>query len=145
MICFKCLLHMKEHLYKVIPVTFMEISSRLNGTWKNISKESTYIMLVPSQTYKDFWQLLQNPKVPKIVQEFSNHTQRFTTPYYSDQDNPFEFWVLSLLEFFLVLSQIDILIFVTIWGSLKVVSPFEFFSFITICIFEFHHNLSFWV
>ena len=90
LICFKCLLHMKKHLYEVIPVTFVERSSRLNGTWKNISKKSTYIILVPSQRYQDFWQLLQNPKVPKIVLGFSNHAQRFTPPYYLDVDNPFK-------------------------------------------------------
>ena len=88
LICFKCLLDMKKHLYKVIPVTFVERSSRLNGTWKNISKKSTYIILVPSQTYTDFWQLLKNPKVPEIVLGFSNHAQRFTQPYYLDVDNP---------------------------------------------------------
>ena len=43
--------------------------------------------MVTSQTYKDFWQLLQNPKVPKIVLGFSNHAQRFTPPYYLDVDN----------------------------------------------------------
>ena len=30
--CFKCLLHMKKHLYEVISVTYAERSSRLNGT-----------------------------------------------------------------------------------------------------------------
>ena len=65
LLCFKCLLHMKKHLYEVIPVTFVERSSRLNGTWKNICKKSTYIILVPSQRYQNFWQLLQNPKFPK--------------------------------------------------------------------------------
>ena len=34
LICFKCLFHIKKHLYQVIPVTFVESSSRLNGTWK---------------------------------------------------------------------------------------------------------------
>ena len=56
---------------------------------KNIIKKSTYIILVPSQRYQDFWQLLQNQKVPKIVLGFSNHAQRFTQPYYLDVDNPF--------------------------------------------------------
>ena len=88
LISFKCLLHMKKHLYKVIPVTSVERSSRLNGTWKNTGQKSTYIILVPSETYKDFWQLLLNPKVPMIVLGFSNHAQRFTPPYYLDVDNP---------------------------------------------------------
>ena len=105
LICFKCLLHMKKHLYEVIPVTFVERSSRLNGTWKNISKKSTYIILVPSQRYQDFWQLLQNPKVPKIVLGFSNHAQRFTPPYYLDVDNPFVFLSLCHTVSFWVLSQ----------------------------------------
>ena len=89
LICFKCLLHMKKNLYEVIPVTFAERSSRWNGTWKNISKQCIYIILVPSQRYQDFWQLLKNPKVPKIVLGFSNHAQRFTPSYYLDVDNPF--------------------------------------------------------
>ena len=93
LVCFKCLLHMKKHLYEVIPVTFVERSSRFNGPWKNITKKSTYIILVPSQRYQDFWQLLQNQKVPKIVLGFSNHTQRFTSPYYLDVDNPFAQYV----------------------------------------------------
>ena len=53
-------------------------------------KKSTYIILVPSQRYQDFWRLLQNPKCPMNVFGFSNHTQRFTPPYYLDVDNPFE-------------------------------------------------------
>ena len=88
LICFKCLLNMKKHLYEVIPVTFVERSSRWNDTWKNISKKTTYIILVSSQRYQDFWQLLQNPKVPKIVLGFSNHAHRFTSPYCLDVDNP---------------------------------------------------------
>ena len=32
LICFKCLLHMKKHLYEVISVTFVERSLRLNST-----------------------------------------------------------------------------------------------------------------
>ena len=32
LICFKCLLHMNKHLYEAIPVTFVERSSRINGT-----------------------------------------------------------------------------------------------------------------
>ena len=87
LICLKCLLHMKKHLHEVLPVPFVERSSSLNGTWKNNSKKSTYYILVPSQRYYDFWQLLQNPKVPKIVLGFSNHTQRYTPPYYLDVDN----------------------------------------------------------
>ena len=43
LICFKCLLHMKKHLYEVISVTFVEISSRFNGTWKNINKKDIKI------------------------------------------------------------------------------------------------------
>ena len=54
LICFKRLLHMKEHLYEVISVIFVERSSRLNGTWKNINKKSTYTILGPSQRYQDF-------------------------------------------------------------------------------------------
>ena len=88
LICFNCLLHMKKHLYEAILVTFVERSLRLNGTWKNISKKFSYIILVSSQRYQDFRQLLQNPKVPKIVLGFSNHAQRFTPPYYLDVDNP---------------------------------------------------------
>ena len=61
---------------------------------KKILKKQ-YIILVPSQTYKDFWKLLQNPKVPKIVLGFSNHAQGFTPPYYLDVDNPF--WHLNHL------------------------------------------------
>ena len=57
---------------------------------KNISKKSTYIILVPSQRYQDFRQLLQNPKVPQIVLGFSIHAQKFTPPYYLDVDNPFD-------------------------------------------------------
>ena len=90
LICFKYLLHMKEHLYEVISVTFVEKSSRLNGTWKNINKKSTCNILVPSQRYQDFWLLLQNQKTPQNVLGFSNHAQRFTPPYYLDVDNPFE-------------------------------------------------------
>ena len=41
LICFKCLFHMKKHLYEAIPVTFVERSSRLKGTWKNICNKST--------------------------------------------------------------------------------------------------------
>ena len=89
LICFKCLLRMKKHIYKVIPFTFVGRSSRLNGKWKNITKKRTYIMLVPSQRYQYFWQLLQTPKVPKIVLGFSNHAHRFTPPYFLDIDNPF--------------------------------------------------------
>ena len=55
---------------------------------KNMSKKSTYIILVPSQRYQDFCQLLQNAKVNKIVLGFSNHAQRFTPHYYLDVDNP---------------------------------------------------------
>ena len=62
--CFKCILHMKKHLYEVLSVIFVERSLRLNGTWKNISKKSTYITLVPSQRYQDSWQLLKIKKVP---------------------------------------------------------------------------------
>ena len=54
LICFKCLFHMKEHFYEVICVMFVERSSSLNGTRKNINKKSTYIILVPSQRYQDF-------------------------------------------------------------------------------------------
>ena len=54
---------------------------------KNISKKSRYVILVPSQIYQDFWQHLKNPKVPKIAMGFSNHAQRFTSPYYLDVDN----------------------------------------------------------
>ena len=82
LICFKWVLHMKKHFYVVIPVAFVERSSRLYGIWKNIYKKSTYIILVPRQRYQDFWQLLQNPNV-------SNHAQRFTPPYYLDVNNPF--------------------------------------------------------
>ena len=81
LICFNCLLHMKNHLYKVISVTFVERSSRLNGTWKNISKKNVYIICVPSQRYQYFLQLFQNPKFPKDVLRFSKHTQIFTPPY----------------------------------------------------------------
>ena len=31
---------MKKHLYEAIYVTFVEISSRVNGTWKNIYKKA---------------------------------------------------------------------------------------------------------
>ena len=62
--CCKCLLHIKKHLYEVIPVRFVERSSILNVNWKNICKKSTYIFLVPS------------------------HAKRFTPPYYLDVDNP---------------------------------------------------------
>ena len=68
---------------------FVERSSRLNGTWINICKKSTLIILVCSQRYQDFCQLLQNLKFPKNVLGFSNHAQRFTPPYYLDVDNPF--------------------------------------------------------
>ena len=104
LICFKCLLHMKKHFYEVILVTFVEISSWLNGAWKNISKKSTYFILVPSQRYQDFWQLLQNQKVPKIVLGFSNHAQRFTPPYYLNVDNPLEKKNLAKNIFFLYFS-----------------------------------------
>ena len=50
--------------------------------------KSTYIILVPSQRYQDFWQLLQNPKFPKNVLGCSNHAQRFNPPYYLDVNNP---------------------------------------------------------
>ena len=40
--------------------------------------------MIPSQIYQDFWELLQNPKTPKIVLDFSNHAQRFNPPYYVD-------------------------------------------------------------
>ena len=93
---FKCLLHMKKHLYEVIPVTFVERSSRLNGKSKNLWKKSKYNILVPNERYQDFWQLLQNPKFHKNVLGFSNHAQRFTPPHYLDVDNPFKvkgFWI----------------------------------------------------
>ena len=48
---------------------------------KKHKHKSTFIILVPSQRYKNFWQLLQNPKFPKTVLGFSNHAQRFTPPY----------------------------------------------------------------
>ena len=88
--CFKCLLHMIKHIDEVIPATLVERSSRINGTRKNISKKSIYIILVPSQRYQDFWQLLQNPKFPKNVLGFSNHAQRFSPPYYLYVDNPLD-------------------------------------------------------
>ena len=56
---FKCL-HMKKHLHEVISETFVERSSRLNSLLKNISKKTTYNILVPSQRYQDFWQLSQS-------------------------------------------------------------------------------------
>ena len=34
LICFKCILLMKEHMYEVISVMFVERSSRINGSWK---------------------------------------------------------------------------------------------------------------
>ena len=62
---------------------------------KNFSKKSIFIILVPIHRYKDFWQLLQNPIVPKIVRGFSNHAQRLTLPYHLDVENPLK---LSLLN-----------------------------------------------
>ena len=78
-------------------VTFVERSSRLNGTWKIIRKK--YIVLAPSQRYPDFWQLLDNTKIVKILLGFSNHAHRFTLPYYLDVDNPLLY---CLLLFFIV-------------------------------------------
>ena len=54
-------------------------------------------------------------------------------------------WVLSQLDFFefgqILSLGFKFLNFVTLW--VLGLSPFEFMSFITICVFEFHHNLSF--
>ena len=51
LICLKCVLLMKENLYKAISVTSVERSSRLNDTGKNINKNSICIILVPTQRY----------------------------------------------------------------------------------------------
>ena len=151
---------MKKHLYEVIPVTFVVRSSRLNGTWKNIWKKSTYNILVPNERYQDFWQLLQNHKFPKNILGFSNHAQRFTPPYYLDVDNPFKFlrmvtiwvWVLSQFEFLSFITNwvLEFCHHSSFWVSsqlwvLWVWSQFEFLSYITIWAYKFDHNLSFWV
>ena len=47
LICFECLLHMKKHLYEVLPVTVVEQSSRLNGTWKNICNKANTLFWFP--------------------------------------------------------------------------------------------------
>ena len=62
---------------------------------KTLAKKHIHY-LIPSPSYQDFWQLLQNPKVPKIVLGLSNHAQRFTPPYYLDVDNPFNKKFMSL-------------------------------------------------
>ena len=88
--CFKCLLHMNTHIYKVILVICVEKSSRWNSRWENIRKKSTNIFLVPSQIYQDSRHLFQNPKDHQSVMGFSNRAQRFTTPYHLDVDSPFQ-------------------------------------------------------
>ena len=67
---------------------------------KNIFLQSTYIILVPSQRYQDFWQLLQNLKVAKIVLGFSNHAQRFSPPYYLYVDNPLD--IIKAFTYYLI-------------------------------------------
>ena len=52
LIWFKCLLHMKKHLYEVIPVSLVERSSRINGTWTNISKKAHTIFWFPVKDIK---------------------------------------------------------------------------------------------
>ena len=52
LICSKCLLHMNKHLYEVRPVTFVERSSRLNGTSKNISKKAHKLFWFPVKDIK---------------------------------------------------------------------------------------------
>ena len=74
---------------------FGERSSRLNGTWKNICKNSTHIILVLSPRYQDFGQHLLNPKIFKKVLGFSIHAQRFTPLYYLDVGNPVRQYLLS--------------------------------------------------
>ena len=79
LIYFKCLLHMKKHLYEVITVTFVERSSRLNGTWKNISKKSTYIFLFPvndikiSDNFYNILNFLRTFWAPGIMHKYLLH------------------------------------------------------------------------
>ena len=40
--CFKCLLNMNKHIYKIILVICVEKSSRWNSGWKNIRKKITH-------------------------------------------------------------------------------------------------------
>ena len=64
LICFKCLLHMKKHLYDVIAVMFVERSLRLNGTWNFFLQKKHIHYFSSQQRYQDFWQLLHNQKFP---------------------------------------------------------------------------------
>ena len=79
---------MTNHIYEVVHVTFVEKSSGWNGRWKNIYKKIMNIISVPSQRYQDSRHLLQNPKVPRSIMGFSNHTHRFTGSNYLDLDSP---------------------------------------------------------
>ena len=56
---------------------------------KNIYKKTINIILVPSQRYQVSRHLLQSPKGPRIVMDFSNRAQRFTGSNYLDVDSPF--------------------------------------------------------
>ena len=62
LICFKYLFHMKKHLYEVVYVTFVEISLRLNGRWKNICKKAHTLFWFPVKDIKisDNFYKLQN-------------------------------------------------------------------------------------
>ena len=64
---------------------------------KTLAKKHIHY-LIPSPRYQDFWQLLQNPKVLKIVLGLSNHAQRFTPPYYLDVENPLNKKLMSLFS-----------------------------------------------
>ena len=77
---------------EVVLVTCVEESSRWNGRWrkKYLQKKSTNFFLVPCQRYQDSRHLFQNQIVHQSVMGFSNHAQRFSTPYYLDVDSPFQ-------------------------------------------------------
>ena len=79
---------MKNQLYEAISVPFVERSSRINGTWKNIIKKAHTQFWFPVKDFKISDNFYKNPKVPKIVLGFINQPQRFTPPYYLDVDNP---------------------------------------------------------
>ena len=82
LICFKCLLHMKKHLYEVIPVTFVERSSRINGTWENINKKALTIFWFPVKDIKICDNFYKTQKFLRLSWASVITQKRFTPPYY---------------------------------------------------------------
>ena len=52
LICLKCLLHMKKHLYEVIPLTFVKKKFKIKWYMKNISKKAHTLCWFPVKDIK---------------------------------------------------------------------------------------------